>query len=87
MIFPTRVNEIPCQCEVLEFSPEIPMKVYGPGMEDASPPEEGDFTFQLLDSKGKRATWLDRYVTPAVEAALLEEFLIARTAEKYAIEY
>lgn len=73
MIFSTSVNGIPCQCRVLRYSREVPMQVYGPGMEDCDPPEEGEFEFELLDRDGRRANWLDRYLSPAVCERLLEE--------------
>jgi hypothetical protein len=81
--FDTKVNGIPCQCRVTAFSPEIPMRVYGPGMEDADPPEEGEFEFELLDRRGRPALWLDRYVTPEVVERLLEEFDVDQQAQYY----
>lgn len=87
MIFPTRINGIPCQCEVLNYETYVPMRSYGPAMEDAMPPEGGEFDFQILDRKGYQANWLDKYITPQVEMQLFEEFMVARTAERYDIDY
>ena len=83
MIFPTKVNGIPCQCRVLQYTPEVPAKTYGPP-EDCYPSEPEEFDFELLDRKGKRASWLDRYVTPAVVEYLAEENHIMQQAEMYA---
>jgi hypothetical protein len=84
MIFPTTVNGIPCKCQVTHFLPAVPMKVYGPGMGDADPPEEEEFDFKLLDRRGRRATWLDRYISPSVQGRLSEEAHIMRQAEYFA---
>jgi hypothetical protein len=52
-------------------------------MEDADPPEEGEFEFELLDRRGRPALWLDRYVTPEVVERLLEEFDVDQQAQYY----
>ena len=85
MIFDTRVNGIPCVCKVLEYTPYIPMQVYGPGMGDAHPPESEVFEFALLDRSNKPAPWLEKYVTEAVSDRLLEEYRIMELADYYAM--
>lgn len=74
MIFDTTVNGIPCQCKVLDYQPYLPMRITGTGYGDAIAPEDECFEFELLDRKGYRAKWLDRYINPAVESRLLNEF-------------
>ncbi len=51
------------------------MRVYGSGMGDADPPEYPEFDFEILDRNGRRAKWLDRYVTDEVADKLFTEFL------------
>lgn len=75
MIFPTRINGIPCQCKIIAYSPEQAMAITGFGFGDAEPPEPGTFEFQILDRKGYRALWLEAYLTPWVEAELYQQFL------------
>ena len=74
MSFDTHINGIPCQCRVTEYWAYIPPRITGYGYGDTTPPEEELFDFELLDRKGYRAHWLDRYITPAVEARLLREY-------------
>ena len=83
MIFKTKVNGIPCVCKVMEYTPHIPMQVYGPNMADAHPPESEVFDFAILDRKGKPAPWLEKYVTQSVCDDLLEEFHILQLADYY----
>ena len=83
MIFSTRINGIPCQCEVLRYVPELPMRITGKGFGDADPQESAEFEYQILDRKGYKAPWLERYITDAVEDQLYEDFLIIKQAEYY----
>lgn len=83
MIFPTRVNNIPCQCSVVNYSPYRPMQIYGSGMGDCHPPEEEEFDFEILDTKGRHAPWLEKYLTDQTTAELLEEFHILKQADYY----
>lgn len=85
MIFDTRVNGIPCQCNVLYYSPEVPMRITGSGQGDADPPEDAEFAFEILDSKGRKAPWLEKYVNQADSDRLYEEFLYSVKAEDYCI--
>ena len=82
MQFPTYIAGIPCQCNVIYATPLIPMRVYGPGMEDADPPEGGDFEFEILDRKGYRAKWLEHKLTSKDVDRLYEEFCIMQKAEE-----
>lgn len=74
MIFKTRINGIPCQCNVIEYSAPQPMLITGSGMGDCIAPDPGEFYFVLLDRKGYRARWLDQYITSDVEDRLYSEF-------------
>lgn len=84
MIFDTQVNGIPCQCRVLDYSPRIPMRVYGPGMGDADPPEGETFDYAILDRKGYKAPWLEKYITDEDSDRLLEEYRIMQLGDYYA---
>lgn len=75
MIFPTRINGIPCQCKITDYAPAQDMLITGSGFGDALPPEPGSFEFLILDRKGYRARWLEEYLTPWVEAELYQQFL------------
>jgi hypothetical protein len=72
MIFPTKVNGIPCQVKVTHYMPGIPAHVMGPP-EDCYEAEPEEFEFELLDRRGRSATWLDRYLTPDVIERIAEE--------------
>ena len=80
MIFPTTVNGIPCQCKVTSYTPVIPGYTTGPP-ENCYPDEGGEVEFILLDRRGREASWLDRYVTPAVEERIAEEAHIMMEGE------
>ena len=79
MIFDTRVAGIPCQCQVLAYSPPRPMCITGSGFGDALPPEEEVFEFQLLDTQGKYAPWLERKLTQGDRDRLLIETITGVT--------
>jgi len=78
MIFDTRVAGIPCQCEVLEYSEGLPMRITGWGFGDADPPEPGEFEYQILDRRGRYARWLEDKLTDDDDERLEREFLDAR---------
>lgn len=82
MIFPTTVNGIPCQCEVTYFRPGARAQLLGPP-EKCHPAEPDEFEFVLLDRRGRRATWLDRYITPQVANRIAEEHHIVIEGELY----
>ena len=79
MIFSTTVNGIPCQCHVQHYSPF--KAAWRDSAGDSVPLEPEDFEYELLTTKGKRAQWLDRYLSPDIDTRLLEEFLIMRQGE------
>ena len=76
MIFDTRVNGIPCLCQVLDYSPYIP--AYG-----NFAPELITFDYAILDRHSKPAPWLEKYLTDADTDRLLEEYQIMQKAEYY----
>lgn len=84
MLFDTKIAGIPCQCEVVHATEFVPMRSYGPGMEDASEAEGGEFEFNILDRKGYKAKWLERKVSPEDIDRLYEEFAIMQEGEEYA---
>lgn len=73
MEFHTQIDGIPCICKVTHYSPAKPMT--GTGYGDCDPPEEEEFTFEILDRKGYRAYWLERKVDTHVEFRLQHEYL------------
>lgn len=73
MIFKTRALGIPCLCEIVHYSPAMPMQVYRTG--NATPPEPEEVELQLLDRHGYKADWLERKLTPADWAKLEQEAL------------
>ena len=82
MIFETKVNGIPCQCEVIRFTAPTPMKV-GSWSRETEPPTKGDFEYNILDLKGNRAEWLEKYLTPDDHQRLLHEFQIETLEDRY----
>jgi hypothetical protein len=73
MIFDTTVNGIPCQCQVIHYKPEVPAQLLG-RPENCYPSEGAEFEFEILDRKGRRAAWLDKYVNDKVAQRMSEEF-------------
>lgn len=74
MEFETRVAGIPCICKVTYFSPGAPGRYSGPP-EDCYPEEPVEFEFEILDSRGRPAEWLERKLTDQDSDRLCEEFL------------
>ena len=83
MEFETRVSGIPCICRVVDWTPYREMRVYGPGMGDCDPPEPEEFEYEILDSRGRKASWLEKKLTKDDKPRLLEEFHIERMGERY----
>ena len=80
MEFPTRIHGIPCKCRVLDYQAYIPMRIYGVEREDAAPPEDSYFEYEILDRKGYQAPWLAKHITNTDDERLFKEFLdIERT--------
>jgi hypothetical protein len=59
------------------------MRITGSGMGDADPPEGGEFDFEILDSKGRHAPWLEKKLTDADEERLYEEFTVEVDGQRY----
>ena len=73
MVFDTKVAGIPCQCNVLCHHPGKPACIEGdPDRATEAEPEE--FEYEILDHRGRPATWLQKKITPADDERLLEEF-------------
>lgn len=76
--FATQLQKIPCQCQVLHYSPALPMRITGTGFGDADPPEPEEFDYELLDTRGHRARWLERKATDEDDERFLREYLNIR---------
>ena len=83
MIFYTKVQGIPCQCQVTLLSVSKPPARYGTGAGDVSPPESMELEIRLLDSRGFQAHWLEKKMTQEDKTRLQKEFLLERDAEAY----
>lgn len=81
MIFKTHILGIPCYCRVLKYVPDTPTRVYGPAMEDADPPEEGEFEYMILDRTRHPAPWLEKLLTVELHNELKEDTHILWMAE------
>lgn len=71
--FETRVCGIPCIVRVLSWEPYLPAKVYGPP-EYCYPAEGGYGEWEILDSRGRPAPWLEQKMTDA-DRRKIESFL------------
>jgi hypothetical protein len=60
------------------------MHVYGTGMGDADPPESAEFDFEILDKRGRKAPWLEKYLTSADVTRLLWEYETMEEGDYYA---
>ncbi len=70
----TRISGIPARIEVTSFTPWRPARLYG--HPDSWAPAEGEIEFQVMDSRGRPAPWLEKKLTPA-ERRRIEGELIA----------
>jgi hypothetical protein len=86
MIFDTKVHGIPCQCEVTHYRSYKPAFIEGPP-ENAEPAIPSEFEYNILDKRGRRALWLEKYLTPADNDRLLNEFQLEVRAEDYNNHY
>ena len=84
MIFSTQVHGIPCQCQVKYFAPARRYTGHG---NEGHPPEKGDFAFELLDRKGYRASWLEKYLKDDDRQRLLDEYEASYLADQYDIHF
>lgn len=83
MIFPSTIAGIPCQIRVTDYAPGIPTCWDCP-MEDADPPEDSIFEFEVLDRRGYAASWLAAKLTEGDRLRIEEEFTIMRKGEELA---
>lgn len=65
--FDYRVAGIPCIIRILAWEPYVPEYLGGPP-EKCYEAEGGYGDFEVLDSKGKKAPWLEKKVTPEIRA-------------------
>ncbi len=70
----TRISGIPARIEVTSYIPWRPARLYG--HPDSWAPAEGEIEWVVCDSKGRRAEWLEKKLTPA-ERRRIEGELIA----------
>jgi hypothetical protein len=70
--FETRVNGLPCIAEVTYYE-GTNFRINSTSLEPNDHPELIELT--LLDRKGYRAKWLERYLTPEIQDQLLYEAL------------
>lgn len=82
--FKTQINDIPCTCRVSHYSPGRPDKVSGP-MEDAEEGYDEEFEYDMLDSRGILAPWIEKQITDADYNRLIDEFLIELQEHKHYI--
>lgn len=75
------VQGIPCLIKVTHFSPGRPGRYHGPA-EDCYPDEDPEFSYDILDRRGRPAPWLARKATDADHNKISELILeaIAETA-------
>lgn len=85
--FTTRISGIPCQIRIQHLTQPQPMRVYGVGMEDADPPEPGEFEFEVLDRKGYKASWLADKLKRNDIDRLYEEALAYLLADRYGYDF
>lgn len=72
--FGSRIAGIPCQIKVINYTPDQPMRITGPGFGDAVPPEPGEFVYEVLDRTGYKAAWLAKKLNDSDDIRLQDEF-------------
>ncbi len=72
MEFDTRVCGIPCIVRVTYWEAYLPAKVSGPP-ESCYPAEGGEGDWEILDTRGRPAPWLERKMTDRDRNLLSEE--------------
>ena len=75
-----RVNGIPCRADILHYNPATSDTLEQPGDPEA-------IEFELLDRRGRRATWLDKYLTPDIEMEVLAAYIEHRAGDFEEPEY
>lgn len=73
------VQGIPCLVRVTHFSPGRPGRYYGPA-EDCYPDEDPEFSYDILDRRGRPAPWLARKATDA-DHNKISELILEAAAE------
>lgn len=75
------IQGIPCLIKVTSFTPERPGRYCGPP-EDCFPEEPAEFSYDVLDRRGRPAPWLERKMADADHERIGELVLeaIAETA-------
>jgi len=66
-----RVAGIPCLIGVVDYERYQPAYISGPP-EDCYPAEGGTGDFEILDSRGRRAPWLEKKITAQDEENIQE---------------
>lgn len=80
MLFSTRIRGIPCQVDVTQYVPPLPMRHVGNGEYD--PPEPEQFEFEVYSTRGKPIPWLKELVNDRIEEQLKAQFLQECTEER-----
>lgn len=75
----TRISGIPARIEVTSYIPWRPARLYG--HPDSWAPAEGEVEFQVCDSRGRPAPWLEKKLTPA-ERRRIEGELISQCSNR-----
>lgn len=83
MMFVTKVQGIPCLCDVLHYTPAIPMRIYGSAPGEADPPEGAELIFCLKNKKGQRLHWLEDKLTQEDIYQLTQEYEYLIEPEEY----
>jgi len=86
MFFETKVDGIPCRCEVESYSPSTPMIITGSGFGDATPPEPEEFCFELLDDQGNPIPELEEINSYDMER-LIHEYKAKLEDDFYGYDY
>ena len=75
----TRISGIPARIGVTSYIPWRPARLYG--HPDSWAPAEGEVEFQVCDSRGRPAPWLEKKLTPA-ERRRIEGELISQCSNR-----
>lgn len=76
MIISTRIHGIPCQVRVTHYCAADPRRTWGPP-EQCWPAEPAEVEFEVLDSRGRTARWLERKMDDADTQAVEQEIIAA----------
>ena len=80
--FETRVCGIPCIVRVTSWDAYVPAKVGGPP-EYCYPAEGGEGDWEILDTRGRPAPWLEKKMTDRDHRLLSEEVFNHMESERY----